>query len=97
MCKWGTVVPVRVRIAPKLSSTGKEKWKVMGIDARIAPIVKALQRGGIDMLSSCCGHDKGPGEIILRDHGQRVHRVLEIHPWPIKLEALRYRDEGEKP
>jgi hypothetical protein len=82
MCKWGTTVPVRVKIDPSLSYTGKERWAVKGIDSCIAPIVKALQKGGIDMFSSCCGHGKGPGEIVLRDHGRVVHRVLKIYPWP---------------
>ncbi len=37
------------------------------IDGCIAPIVKALQRGGIDMRASCCGHGKGRGSIHLQD------------------------------
>jgi hypothetical protein len=43
------------------------------IDACIAPIVKALQGGGIDMEWSCCGHGKKPGEIKLTDG-----RILKI-------------------
>ena len=67
MCKWGTTIPVRVKIAAHLSSTGQDKWKDEPIDACIAPLVKALQEGGIDMLGSCCGHGKDIGEIRLRD------------------------------
>ncbi|MCK4760213.1 MAG: hypothetical protein KAT69_09185 [Candidatus Aminicenantes bacterium] len=37
------------------------------IDKCIAPIVEALQKGGIDMRGSCCGHGKGPGRIDLQD------------------------------
>jgi len=37
------------------------------IDHCIAPIVKALQKGGIDMRASCCGHGKRRGRIELQD------------------------------
>lgn len=74
MCKHGTDVLVRVKVAAHLSSTGEEKWREFGIDACIAPIVKALQDGGIDMLASCCGHGKADGRIDLADG-----RVLTIH------------------
>lgn len=74
MCKWGTDTQVRVKVAAHLSSTGEEKWRDFGIDSCIAPIVKALQEGGIDMLGSCCGHGKTTGWIDLAD-GRR----LEIH------------------
>jgi len=67
MCEWGTSIPVKVKIPADLSCTGKEKWKVMGIDACIAPIVKALQDYGINMRGSCCGHGKCEGDIELAD------------------------------
>lgn len=67
MCRWGTGTPVRVKIAAHLSSTGEVKWRDFPIDSCIAPIVKALQEGGIGMLASCCGHGKGDGRIDLAD------------------------------
>lgn len=67
MCKWGTSVSVLVRVPADLSSTGEEKWRDMGIDACIAPLVDALQKAGIDMRASCCGHGHLPGSIILAD------------------------------
>lgn len=67
-------VPVRVWLQAELSCTRKARWKKAQIDACLAPIVKALQRAGIDMRSSCCGHGKGSGEIILADG-----RILKIH------------------
>lgn len=73
MCEWGTDEQVRVKIPADLSHTQEERWREMGIDRCIAPIVKALQEGGIDMLASCCGHGKGPGRIDLADG-----RVLRI-------------------
>jgi hypothetical protein len=60
-------VIVRVKIPADLSCTGKTKWKKIGIDACIAPIVKALQKAGIDMRGSCCGHGKEHGDIHLQD------------------------------
>ena len=68
-------VLVRVKIPADLSSTGKVKWKRALIDACIAPIVRALQKGGIDMRGSCCGHGKGFGDIHLQDD-----RLLVIVP-----------------
>ncbi len=68
MCKWGTWKEVLVKIPADLSCDGKERRKYVKIDACIAPIVKALQRGGIDMRDSCCGHGKYfRGRIDLQD------------------------------
>jgi hypothetical protein len=67
MCEWGTNVLVFVKVAAELSHTGEDRWQDFDIDACIAPLVSALQAGGIDMLGSCCGHGKRPGEILLRD------------------------------
>lgn len=67
MCKWGVHEKVRVKIPADLSSTGKEKWKDVGVDKCIAPLVKALQESGIDMRGSCCGHGNAPSEISLQD------------------------------
>lgn len=67
MCKWGTSIIVWVKIPADLSCTGKEKWRDFKIDSCIASLVKALQKGGIDMRSSCCGHERAFGSIELQD------------------------------
>jgi len=67
MCKWGTTEKVLVKIPADLSCTGEEEWREMGIDSCIASLVKALQEGGIDMSSSCCGHGRPLGDIYLQD------------------------------
>jgi len=67
MCKFGTNEKVLVKIPADLSCTGEEEWREMGIDSCIAPLVKALQEGGIDMSSSCCGHGRPLGDIWLQD------------------------------
>ncbi len=67
MCEWGKSIIVNVKIPADLSCDGKEKWKEVGIDSCIAPIVKALQKGMIDMRGSCCGHGKCDGYIELAD------------------------------
>lgn len=71
MCTYGESVPVRLRIPADLSATGESRWKVAAIDRCIAPVVRAFQVAGIDMRSSCCGHGRGAGEILLQD-GRRV-------------------------
>jgi hypothetical protein len=67
MCEHGTNTLVRVRIPADLSCSGRAKWKRMRIDACIAPLVRALQEGGVNMRGSCCGHGEGPGSIDLED------------------------------
>lgn len=67
MCEWGTTEDVRVKVPADLSSTGEARWRSYKTDACIASIVRALQAAGIDMRGSCCGHDKGDGEIQLQD------------------------------
>lgn len=58
---------VKVKIPADLSHTGKILWKKTKIDKCIAPIVRALQEGGINMRGSCCGHGKMNGDIHLQD------------------------------
>lgn len=67
MCERGNYELINVKIPADLSCTGKEHWKNAQIDKCIAPIVKALQEGGIDMRGSCCGHGSGCGDIELQD------------------------------
>ena len=71
MCNWGDSVSVEVLIPKDLSSSGSEKWVHKPIDRCISNIVSALQNAGINMRSSCCGHGKGPGEILFQD-GRRL-------------------------
>ena len=67
MCEWGTEVELFVLIPAQLSHTGELRWDKKKIDACIAPIVDALNNAGIYTASSCCGHGKGDGEILLHD------------------------------
>ena len=76
MCKWGDTVPICVKIPEDLACSGKSYWKAMKIDSCIAPIVKALQEGGIDMRGSCCGHG-GDGRINLQDGRVLVIRNID--------------------
>jgi hypothetical protein len=70
-CNCGIEVPVLVTIPADLSSTGKKKVRVCRIDKCVAPIVDALQRAGIEMRGSCCGHGEGPDYIAMQD-GRRI-------------------------
>lgn len=67
MCDPRDTVSITVHIDGDLSCTGVEKWRECKIDRCIAPLVKALQEGGINMRGSCCGHGKGHGDIQLSD------------------------------
>lgn len=81
MCKWGTVVPVRVKVAADLSRTGRARWKHVGIDSCIWRLVQALQEAGVNMRASCCGHGKMPGYIILADgYSIQLRKVRGLGP-----------------
>ena len=67
MCKWNTNRQVEVKIPADLSCTGFSKFKFTPIDECISEIVNALQKAGIDMRGSCCGHNKSFGTIHLQD------------------------------
>jgi hypothetical protein len=67
MCEWGVSVKLDVTIPAHLSSTGEDKRKVVDVDSCIAPLVKALNDGGVPTIASCCGHGKRPGNIALCD------------------------------
>lgn len=75
MCKHGTDEAVNVKITAHRSHTGKAYWRDMPIDKCIAPIVRALQNGGIDMDGSCCGHGRYEGSILLADGRELI--ILE--------------------
>lgn len=77
MCKWGTEEELILLTPARLSHTGVPMVRPWKIDACIAPIVKALNEGGVLTVQSCCGHGRGPGRIDLADG-----RVLEIHAAP---------------
>lgn len=74
MCKHGNTILTPVAIPDDLSHTGTVRIKLAAVDSCIAGIVKALSWRDIATRSSCCGHGKGTGEILLQD-GRR----LEIH------------------
>ena len=82
MCKYKNHAPrtkdVFLKIPSDLSCSGKEKWRNVKIDKCIASIVEALQRGGIDMRGSCCGHETGIGKIELQD-GKRLIIMKRKH------------------
>lgn len=61
MCKWGT------RELVKLHKPDYKGHPVADVDACIAPIVQALNDAGIETAACCCGHNKGFGNIALKD------------------------------
>lgn len=92
MCEHGDTVPVLVEIPADLSCTGKAKKREVQIDRCIAPIVEALEKGGVCMRGSCCGHGKAEGYIHLRDGRyllvltDRQQALLHRYAFPKKTE-----------
>jgi len=58
---------MEVTILAHLSHDGQERKAIKGVDACIAEIVHALNAGGVITTSSCCGHGKTDGSILLAD------------------------------
>ena len=58
---------IGVTIPAHLHHTGEARFEGTQIDRCIAPIVEALNVGLVRTDASCCGHGKGPGEIVLHD------------------------------
>jgi hypothetical protein len=67
MCQERNSVKLTVIVPPHLSFTGIERLKPVGIDRCIAPLVRALNEGGVYTVASCCGHGRGFGNIALGD------------------------------
>lgn len=86
MCKWGTDVEVDNLLAFN-GEWHRRTWK---IDSCIAPLVKALNDGGVETVASCCGHGKGPGLISLGD-GRELLLFADIAE--LKTEAGVARDD----
>lgn len=59
MCERGDTVEVEVH------HVGEIRLGLVDVDRCIAPIIKALNKGGIATESSCCGHGERPGYIAL--------------------------------
>lgn len=86
MCKWGTDVVMPLEIPADVSHSGKAYIKNVGVDACLAPIIKALNDAGVKTVACCCGHGKSLGSIHLADK-----RVLLIYPDRASAERIAYR------
>lgn len=67
MCEHGTHVEVENLRAGGNHPEFPLHYRTWKIDACIAPIVKALNDGGVETVQSCCGHGRTPGRIDLTD------------------------------
>jgi hypothetical protein len=50
------------------------------VDACLADVVLALNKGGVATTASCCGHGKESGSILLRDGRELVVRLTAAKP-----------------
>jgi hypothetical protein len=55
-----------------VKNSSNDVGMVIEIDACIAPVIEALQKAGIYTLTSCCGHGKEDGYILLENGGLTV-------------------------
>ena len=58
---------ITVNIPEDMSHNGLQRWENKPIDYCCVPIVRALVACGVLTRTSCCGHGKGPGRIVLQD------------------------------
>lgn len=76
MCEHGMTTLVEVTIPANLSHKEVAYKKMSPIDSCIASIVDALEKGGVMMGGSCCGHGKSEGSIMLEDGRELVIRRI---------------------
>lgn len=69
MCERGDTVTMVLPARPLSDPFGKHLS--YSIDRCIAPLVAALNRGGITTVACCCGHGKAVGSIVL-GHGRAL-------------------------
>lgn len=70
--------------------------RVVEVDSEIAPIVAALNAGGVETIASCSGHGFRPGRIALRDGRELIvtrddreaDMIEEMFPLDINGERL---------
>ena len=67
-------VLMEVTILARLSHDGQQRQAIKGVDACIANIVRALNDGGVTTTSSCCGHGRNDGSILLADGREIIVR-----------------------
>ena len=67
MCNHGDEVLCAVTVDARDSHTGEARQVEKGVDRCIASLVNALNAAGITTRSSCCGHGREPGVIMLSD------------------------------
>jgi len=92
MCKHG-ITATQVKLA-KPRSDGRTHAP---IDPCIAPIVQALNDGGILTIASCCGHGHRPGSIIFQDEkGEHQEMMVMPHAEARKLYKLWPDIHGER-
>lgn len=60
-------VSLWAKVPADLNCSGGEQWKSVHVDECVAPLVQMLQREGINMRGSCCGHGHREGYIHLDD------------------------------
>ncbi len=90
MCKWGSSVLLNVPIPAHLSHTREFRWAMKSIDSCIAPIIQALNAGGVYTSGCCCGHTGTHGTISLHDGRELfVNPVLTpvLNPHPTDAEG----------
>src|SRR5688572_23431424 len=68
-------VLMEVTILAHLAHDGQQRQAIKGVDACIAQIVRALNDGGVITTSSCCGHGRSDGSILLADGRELVVKV----------------------
>lgn len=76
MCDWGDSVVVSVLVPASVSCTGSDRRARKPIDRCIASLVEALDRAGVRMTGSCCGHGRSPATIGLDDGSELVRLTI---------------------
>lgn len=76
MCVSGDRVWTPVHVDSSVAHEGFAIVKEMPIDRCLVPLVRELDRRGIRMLSSCCGHGRLDGVILIKGNPEPI--TLEL-------------------
>lgn len=91
MCKRGNTVKVTAH------HVGEIRLVDVDVDRCIAPIVRALNDGGIATTGCCCGHGETTGHISLANGkilGIFPNRKTYLTNYPVELSKTKGRKRG---
>lgn len=90
MCKHGDTIDVLVTIHSSVSHNGRSHKAIKPIDRCIAPLICMLEKFGVKMLGSCCGHGESEPSVIVFDNEELIKKI------PLELKVYYEKDRASR-